>query len=1211
MNSQNVVTLLQQCKQALNAMLSGPSEPSEENKKEYQCCEASLSVDLKKLLQEAKEMKWPFVPEKWQYKQAVQPEDKINLKDVISASLPELLVYLKASVMVRDCTTAAAIVFLIDRFLYWVDASSKLLQVAKAVHELCPTTPIAPQVVLRQARISVNSGKLLKAEYILSSLIINSGATGSWVYEKESDRILVQAVSIQIRGQILQKLGMWYEAAELIWASIVGFSELPQIDKKGVSTSLGILADIFVSIDDEDYQRFKEKPYIDLSMLKEFDHRLLAAAEAAKLAAVFTQYTPLFVLINVNIRGTCLLSYSFSSDCPSQKRELYLLEAKESFEIGLLTKKDDEPITSKQELHGFLKAAFSLTVVHEQLNSKIEALSQVRQMCKEALHNLYQYTCLPEGQKKWTLAEEIMKLVKMIKANLKVQNFPNSDDRSYVPDCYKNCAAQPIVYGSVTFNKVLEMHAQYHATTCQVFKRKCRDEKYRHALGPGPCITALKTETRSIDTACITEDSSFSDGVTNSSCKDGTDSKSLKDKESKKLPMRRQDAFSQDETAESNESVENKKVTPNLPDRSLSGSHNSSSLSSWEDVSGDAGLAVPPDWVSVDTNCPTACTDEATKDIQDRRSVSVDTDMQQLSLHSTGEDHPGISHSCFEAGSFSDTVSSFSKRLKEDISSVAENTKHDSNKMHRENLDLLPATTTPTEVEHGGRTSASSEELNSFEVIDTEADTVDDLEVNSKKCGVTDVVSRPEMPGKPVSSLVDCHTHFKIGDVSCDATTQDETQDPSELNIVSSATNHISVIGDPFYIDESLRKNIPLSSPLWDPSEVSAVDTQAETADDLGNTSSAEGYFPVSPPAVALPKQNSNELVRKDDSLEDFPLRNDLGDMDTEVDEDNQISNFLSSSQSSTSSFRSWHKVSRLSNSFSIESHSFLNSSGDSFEFVPRNLEACILHEDDYRSLLSGVHHRWLLQRLQDTGIFKPGQHGEAYDALLLKYSKKSDLWTAQETVIQLGDYLRCDKKGVQRNAFWIHFLHQEESVGRYVGKEYKKAKELHFHLNDVERQTTAQYYVTEFNKRLYEKKIPTQMFYIPAAVLLILEGREIKGCISAEPYMLGEFVKLTNNTKTVKKYGATEYGLAFGHFTYQFSNCKEIVVDLQGWVTDDGKGLIYLTDPQIHSVSQGKSRTNFAHKGIGYFFEHQHVECNDICRELLLTRPKPVWVGN
>lgn len=32
----------------------------------------------------------------------------------------------------------------------------------------------------------------------------------------------------------------------------------------------------------------------------------------------------------------------------------------------------------------------------------------------------------------------------------------------------------------------------------------------------------------------------------------------------------------------------------------------------------------------------------------------------------------------------------------------------------------------------------------------------------------------------------------------------------------------------------------------------------------------------------------------------------------------------------------------------------------------------------------------------------------------------------------------------------------------------------------------TAQYYVTEFNKRLYEQKVPTQIFYIPSAVLLV-----------------------------------------------------------------------------------------------------------------------------
>lgn len=65
--------------------------------------------------------------------------------------------------MVKDCGTAAAIVFLIDRFLYWIDASSKLLQIAKGLHRLQPTTPMGPQVLIRQARLSVNTGTALLA----------------------------------------------------------------------------------------------------------------------------------------------------------------------------------------------------------------------------------------------------------------------------------------------------------------------------------------------------------------------------------------------------------------------------------------------------------------------------------------------------------------------------------------------------------------------------------------------------------------------------------------------------------------------------------------------------------------------------------------------------------------------------------------------------------------------------------------------------------------------------------------------------------------------------------------------------------------------------------------------------------------------------------------------------------------------------------------
>lgn len=51
-----------------------------------------LCPELSSLLQEAVEMKWPFVPEKWQYKQALSANDKTNLNDLIAEHISPLLV---------------------------------------------------------------------------------------------------------------------------------------------------------------------------------------------------------------------------------------------------------------------------------------------------------------------------------------------------------------------------------------------------------------------------------------------------------------------------------------------------------------------------------------------------------------------------------------------------------------------------------------------------------------------------------------------------------------------------------------------------------------------------------------------------------------------------------------------------------------------------------------------------------------------------------------------------------------------------------------------------------------------------------------------------------------------------------------------------------------------------------------------------------------
>uniref|UniRef100_A0A8C0BQP2 Alpha kinase 1 n=1 Tax=Buteo japonicus TaxID=224669 RepID=A0A8C0BQP2_9AVES len=1208
MNNQNAVAmLLQECKQALDALLSAKADTGEEDKREYQRCQALLPEDLRTLLEEAKEMKWPFVPEKWQYKQDLGPEDKTNLQDMISARLPDLLVYLKASIMVKDCVTATAIVFLIDRFLYWIDASSKLLRIAKGLHRLQPTTPISPQVLIRQARLSVNTGKLLKAEYILSSLISDNGATGTWRYAKESDRILVQSVCLQIRGQILQKLGMWYEAAELIWASVVGYFKLPQPDKKGIATSLGIMADIFASMNEKDYIRFKTNAEIDLNLLREFSHRLLSAAEACKLAAAYSQYTPLFVLTAVNIRGVCLLSYSHSKDCPPEKRKFYLSEAKESFEIGLLTKNDKSPVTSKQELHSFIKAAFCLTTVHRWLYGESEKLHEVSQLCREAMGKLHSYsTSFTEEEEKGMLAKEIMSLITSVKKHLQVESFPNSDARSYVPDSYKGIVEKPILQGEANFEKILAVHSQHHLSVCEVFENTCRIHKTTPGENQvGACITTLRTETKNIDTVCTTEEIVYQRKGTAkmlTSPKAGSSSERLSGQRNKYIGSDvMKISFNEEieplETETNDESGvfgrwQNRSQTT-TSDSSWCKLSKSSYSSSWEELNCNSSKGCPREEQqqekgSAEEQC---CTTESDENGQAAYLRSLPPRAWHPSPREPRRScwrspQPSLEADTPLAGRLVEKVS----LRREELQEGRHRGKSSSEKKAGEVNNAVPSFSTPYSVP----TRLEEEEESSSWV---------ELGCGTKESG------REGSGGPPASR---CQS--QVAWVQPGGETADSTEDPSfEAHPPTNGAASVlsTSIEQKMASDSSACDWLGKSAVVGNGSlKVPEVDAQAETIDDTEFDLISIGDLVNNNPTACVPKHQSTPGAPTA-----FPLGGKIPatkhfDCATTEEDEEKSQDMVSSKRQSSSSLRSWYKSAQMPKG--SPEGPFLNPRGSGFVFMPGRtkeeiLDARFLRDNDYMQLLAGVEHNWLVQRLMPTGIFKSKQlRAVLWTALLLKYSKKSGLWTGQETAVFIGDYLNVAKEGKQRNAFWIHFLHQEESLGRYVGKEYKEEKGLLHHFSDVERQMTAQYYVTEFNKRLYEQKVPTQIFYIPSAVLLILEDRTIKGCVSVEPYILGEFVKLSNNTKVVKnEYKATEYGLAYGHFSYEFSNGTDVVVDLQGWVTGNGKGLIYLTDPQIHSLnSKDVSHSNFGKKGIYYFFNNQHVECNDICRCLSLTRP-------
>uniref|UniRef100_A0A667Y4I2 Alpha-type protein kinase domain-containing protein n=1 Tax=Myripristis murdjan TaxID=586833 RepID=A0A667Y4I2_9TELE len=923
MDSQEVGALLEDCLRAANAKAKAkqPSPPSGEAGLSFCRYRDSLCAELASLLHEAVEMKWPFVPEKWQYKQAVSTKDKTNLTDLISQHLHQLLALLKAAIMAQEARWALAVVFLVDRFLYWTDDSSRLLKITKLLHRCHPDAPVAPQLVIRQARVYLNAGKLQKAEYILSSLINNSGATGCWVYHSESDRALVQAVSVQVRGLVLQKLGLWLEAAELIWASLVGYYALPQPDKKGIGMSLGILANLLVSMNDEDYHAFRTNPDVDLSALGDRSHRLLSAAEAAKMAVVYSQYTSLFVLTHVATQGTCLLSYSFSAECPSSERDSYLLQAKEAFEVGLLTKTEGELVTSKQELHTFLKAAYSLTVTHKWLGTSSEVLTQATQACQKALALFYDY-CHAASQERDSLCADIMHLVVQVKLLLQVEPFPSSDRGSFIPDSYRNIKDRPVNFTLAGFARVMGRFQKYHASLCEATDKNKKQDKPGHKSSANSHAVP-----RSL-------------AHVSSSCNTGSDS----------------EKFEVIEAAQETVGSEEDWI-PDVVDGSLK-------------PTGTSGAA---------------------------QSLS------QLTLRTS-------------SSSLNDSFSSRSSWEK--ISSYT----------------CSPANNNPNPAGQSkpiGLSSKSTESDESFYLIETP-----------------------------------------------DSEASDSTNDPKHQSATSG------------------RELRATSNPQ--PLQSFDVDPNAETE-------------MCSVPALF-------------DGLEAFPYQ---------------------------------------------EAHPWIQWRSRHPLQLPLN--PCVSFS------LGGLH---------------------------LKFSRATGLWTARETCLYVGDEM--GEEGKQRRAIWVQFLHQEERLSNYVGKDYLEPKEIQFHFKDVERQMTAQYYVTEFNKSLYDKEIMAQIFFIPSEALLILSGDEIVGCITVEPYMLGDFVKLTNNTvKKDMRFQATEYGIAFGHFTYLFSDCQEVVVDLQGWVTANGKGLTYLTDPQIHSSKTPMGRSNFAERGLRCFLEEQHgPECNDICRKLKLPNP-------
>ncbi|XP_067652821.1 alpha-protein kinase 1-like [Haliotis asinina] len=230
--------------------------------------------------------------------------------------------------------------------------------------------------------------------------------------------------------------------------------------------------------------------------------------------------------------------------------------------------------------------------------------------------------------------------------------------------------------------------------------------------------------------------------------------------------------------------------------------------------------------------------------------------------------------------------------------------------------------------------------------------------------------------------------------------------------------------------------------------------------------------------------------------------------------------------------------------------------------------------------------------------------------ALLLTYNPVTGEWQSQNTLVHKGQELDLggNRKGNCREVFEVHFLHQEEPLGRYVCKRYRQQRPARYYQQDVVCQMMAGYYVTRFNQALQNYHSNIQVQFLPAAHLQLLTPDDhLEDWVNVEPYLYGDFIKLTNNLDFCKKeHHGEELATALTHFSYCESQGVLMIVDIQGWIPREGNGIIYLTDPQFHTKGFRRfSPADRQEEGMRLFWSKVHPQCNSICSTLGLTRPE------
>ncbi|XP_065066391.1 uncharacterized protein LOC135692242 isoform X1 [Rhopilema esculentum] len=325
---------------------------------------------LKDLIKKAEDHSWPFVPEAWQYKAVITEQERYNLKDIIHqrnkfADFEEIEILqecLYSALVDKNYSSAAAILFIMDRFIYWQGSSKYLINLTDYIQRNSIGTAIPPQIVIRKARIMKNEGDIQGADKVLNSLMQSGQGVGRWVYKSTSDYKLVSSVCVQIKGDIYRGLGLWVEAAKDLIKSIIGFKTLPKADIKGWASSLSLLADAYQYMPLKDYtEQMKMKFGLSSS------HPVLEAIKCVNEAADLSIYSPLFYAKNKRRAGELMYIFSRTLPAYSQEQLYYLQCAATELMSGLQCHTSIASLESREQFYEFVFCAYKLAQVVNEL----------------------------------------------------------------------------------------------------------------------------------------------------------------------------------------------------------------------------------------------------------------------------------------------------------------------------------------------------------------------------------------------------------------------------------------------------------------------------------------------------------------------------------------------------------------------------------------------------------------------------------------------------------------------------------------------------------------------------------------------------------------------------------------------------------------------------------------------------------------------------